>query len=149
MNKIKRHQKILELIKIHKIDTQQQLLELLLEDGCDVTQATVSRDIKELRLHKTAQSDGSYKYVSGLSAQSEIASGFDSLLAKAVVSIEYSMNMIVIKTYSGMAQAVCASIDAMDSGDVLGTIAGDDTIFIVTRSEQMSMELSRLIRSKL
>lgn len=148
MTKIKRHQKILELIKENNIDTQQQLLELLLNEGYDVTQATVSRDIKELRLQKNALSDGGYKYTARPADAGDLAVSLGDVFSKAIVSVEYSLNLVVVKTYAGMAQAVCASLDMMNDVGILGTVAGEDTIFIATRSEEASSELAMMIKSK-
>ena len=113
--KTRRHAKILELIKEHDIDTQDELLRYLRESGFDVTQATVSRDIKELRLVKT-------------------------LFGDSVLSVESAQNMLVIRCMVGMAQAVCASLDSMHWPAFVGTLAGDDTIFIVCRTEADAQE---------
>lgn len=148
MTKLKRHQKILQLIQDNNVDTQQQLLELLLNEGCDVTQATVSRDIKELRLQKTALPQGGYKYSAKQTDAGELAASLSDVFSKAIISVEYSFNLVVVKTYPGMAQAVCASLDTMTDVGILGTIAGEDTIFIATRSEAASSELVLMIKNK-
>ena len=119
--KTRRHAKILELIKEHDIDTQDELLRYLRDSGFDVTQATVSRDIKELRLVKTLSRAGKYRYSTG----SE--------------NISAAQNMLVIRCMTGMAQAVCASLDSMHWPGFVGTLAGDDTIFIVCRTEVDAM----------
>lgn len=138
--KTKRQAKILELIKNHSVETQSELLELLRSDGYNVTQATVSRDIKEMRLIKVLDSDGSYKY-----ACEAITSGEDSshlyLFQTSVLSIEYSHNLVVIKTDSGMAQAVCAALDSTKRAGVLGSIAGDDTIFVALKTDAAASNL--------
>lgn len=147
--KTRRHAKILELIKEHDIETQDELLRYLRESGFDVTQATVSRDIKELRLVKSLSHTGKYKYSTGSETVNDMSSKFYTLFADSVLSVESAMNMVVIKCMTGMAQAVCAAMDAMFWQGFLGTLAGEDTIFIVCRSEAAAMatqeEFSKLM----
>ena len=138
--KTRRHAKILELIKEHDIDTQDELLRYLRESGFDVTQATVSRDIKELRLVKTLSRAGKYRYSTGSENISDMSSKFYSLFGDSVLSVESAQNMLVIRCMVGMAQAVCASMDAMHWQNFVGTLAGEDTIFIVCRSEAAAQE---------
>ncbi|MGN0498917.1 MAG: arginine repressor [Acutalibacteraceae bacterium] len=133
--KSRRQSKILELINTNEINTQDGLLTRLIESGFNVTQATVSRDIKELKLQKVVTSDGKYKYVSASKAPQSLTGSFNSLFSGSVTSVESAGNMIVLKTVSGMAQGVCAAMDAVEIEGVVGTIAGDDTIFVVARSE--------------
>lgn len=139
--KTKRHAKILELIQAHPIDTQEELLHWLREENFEVTQATVSRDIKELRLVKSLMADGRYRYTTGKSATADISSKFHSLFRDSVHSVDYAGNMIVIKSMGGMAQAVCAALDSMHWEGMVGTLAGDDTIFIVVRTESAAVAL--------
>ena len=108
-----------------------------------MTQATVSRDIKELRLVKTLATDGRYKYSTGHKdgQSASISSKFYSLFSDSVLSIEYACNMVVVKCLNGIAQGVCAAMDSMYWESVVGTLAGDDTIFIVTRSEETAAQL--------
>ena len=138
--KTRRHAKILELIKEHDIDTQDELLRHLREEGFDVTQATVSRDIKELRLVKTLSRSGKYKYSTGSETTNDMSAKFYSLFSDSVLSVEAAMNMLVVKCMTGMAQAVCASLDSMHWPAFVGTLAGDDTIFIVCRTEADAQE---------
>lgn len=138
--KTRRHAKILELIKEYDIETQDELLRYLRESGFDVTQATVSRDIKELRLVKALSHAGKYKYSTGSETVNDMSSKFYSLFADSVLSVDSAMNMVVIKCMTGMAQAVCAAMDAMYWQGFLGTLAGEDTIFIVCRSEAAALE---------
>lgn len=138
--KTRRHTKILELIKEHDIDTQDELLRYLRESGFDVTQATVSRDIKELRLVKTLSRTGKYKYSTGNETMNDMSSKFYSLFSDSVLSVEAAQNMVVVKCMTGMAQAVCASMDATYWQGFVGTLAGEDTIFIVCRSETAAQE---------
>ena len=111
--KARRHAKILELINEYHIDTQEELLNRLRKDGFDVTQATVSRDIKEMRLIKTLSSDGKYKYSVGKDHTKDISSKFYSLLADSGLRVDFACNMVVIKCLTGMANAVCASMDSI------------------------------------
>ncbi len=147
--KTRRHTKILELINEYTIDTQEELLRRLRADGFDVTQATVSRDIKELRLIKTLSNDGKYKYSAGKDNTKDYSSKFYSLLADSAVSINCAVNLVVIKCLTGMAQAVCASMDSIHWEGVVGTLAGDDTIFIAckneTIAEQLVAELKKMV----
>ena len=143
--KTRRHSKILELIQQHNIDTQEELLKLLRAEGYDVTQATVSRDIKELRLVKTLANDGKYKYSTDISLK------FFSLFADSVLSVEFAGNMVALKCMTGMAQAVCAAMDSMQWDGVVATLAGDDTIFILVRNEAAAInlvtELKKIMKS--
>ena len=134
--KTRRHTKILELIKEFDIDTQEELLKYLKDSGFDVTQATVSRDIKELRLIKTLSSSGKYKYSTGNENSNDMSSKFYSLFSDSVISIEPAQNIVVIKTQVGMAQAVCAAMDTIYWQGFVGTLAGDDTIFIVCKDNE-------------
>ncbi|ARP50494.1 MULTISPECIES: arginine repressor [Caproicibacterium] len=147
--KARRHAKILELISQYDIDTQEELLRRLRDTGFEVTQATVSRDIKELRLVKTLSTDGQYRYSTGKEDNRDISSKFYSLLQDSATSINCTGNLVVIKSVSGMAQAICAAMDTMHWEAVVGTLAGDDTIFVAVRSEhaaqQFAAELTRMM----
>lgn len=149
--KNRRHAKILELIKEYDLETQDELLRHLREAGFDVTQATVSRDIKELRLIKTLSADGRYKYSTGSESSNAMSAKFYSLFTDSALSVDAAQNMLVIKCMNGMAQAVCASMDAMYWKHFVGTLAGEDTIFVVCRTEAAALEaqeeLRRLLRS--
>ena len=144
--KTRRHAKILELIKEYDIDTQDELLRYLRENGFDVTQATVSRDIKELRLVKTLSRSGKYRYSTGSDTISDMSSKFYSLFSDSVLSVEAAQNMLVVRCMTGMAQAVCASLDSMHWPGFVGTLAGDDTIFIVCRTEGDALETQEEFR---
>ncbi len=135
-----RQTKILELIRNNSIETQSDLLEMLRKEGYNVTQATVSRDIKEMRLIKVLDSSGSYKYAyDTISNNEEMSNAY--LFSTAVTSIEYAHTLVVIKTGVGMAQAVCAALDTIHRPGVMGSIAGDDTIFVATRTDSASVSL--------
>lgn len=147
--KTKRHAKILELIQSYTIDTQEELLRRLREEGFDVTQATVSRDIKELRLLKTLGKDGAYKYTTGNRSTMDVSTNFHSLFSTTVQHIDFAGNMIVLKTINGMAQGICAALDSMEWDGMVGTIAGDDSIFIVARSNAKAVTLTSELKKLL
>ncbi|MBQ6569913.1 MAG: arginine repressor [Clostridia bacterium] len=136
-----RHAKILEIIKNNEIKTQEELLDHLKNAGFNVTQATISRDIKELRLVKVLSADGVYSYSVSNMQMTDMASKFYQLFADSVVSVDWAQNIVVVKCYSGMAQAVCAALDSMKWSGIVGTLAGDDTMFIVSYSEQSAKNL--------
>ncbi len=138
--KTRRQARILELIKENDIETQSDLLEMLKADGYHVTQATVSRDIKEMRLIKILGNNGTYKYAAEMIAGDEQQSHY-YLFSTAVISVDHAHSLVVVKTQTGMAQAVCAALDSTDRSGVLGTIAGDDTIFVATRTDSVAMSL--------
>lgn len=140
--KQKRHSRILKIIKEKDVKTQEHLTELLCNDGFDVTQATVSRDIKELGLVKIPSTGGGYKYAFANRAKTE-STQYLNIFSKAVTSVDFAQHTVVVKTYSGMAPAVAASLDAMIGQDVLGTIAGDDTILIITQNYEEAGELCK------
>jgi transcriptional regulator of arginine metabolism len=131
--KYSRHAKILELIESNEIETQEDLANSLRQSGFNVTQATVSRDIKELRLIKVLTREGKYKYATIKQQESVVTDRFMKLFKDSVLSIDHAGNMIIIKTLIGAANAAAAAIDAVDLKEVAGTIAGDDTIFLVIR----------------
>lgn len=148
--KTKRHAKILELVSETPINTQEELLALLREDGYNVTQATVSRDIKELKLIKTMGDSGSYQYaVSAREKDFDIQYNFHNLFIKSVIGMDYAGNIVCVKCFTGMANAACAAFDSLDWQGVVGTIAGDDTIFILTRSEQIAAGLKKELSKQL
>lgn len=143
--KTKRQARILELIRRQPVETQSELLELLRGDGFNVTQATVSRDIKELRLIKLLDANGMYRYAAE-SVSNEERQSHAYLFSTAVTGVDHAHALVVIKTQVGMAQAVCAALDATDRPGVLGSIAGDDTIFVATRSDAVSVALEADIK---
>ncbi len=148
--KTKRHAKILELISETPINTQEELLALLREDGFNVTQATVSRDIKELKLVKTMGDNGTYRYATSVREKDlDVQYNFHNLFIKSVISMDYAGNIVCVKCYTGMANAACAAFDSLEWQGVIGTIAGDDTIFILTRSEQIAAQLKKELTKQL
>ncbi len=142
--KNQRHELILEIINNQPVATQEVLIELLAERGVRTTQATLSRDIQQLSLVKQRDADGNYRYTFPAAAVEE-----RNLFTEAVLSVDYAMNTIVVKCRAGMAQGTCAAIDSVNHEGVVGTIAGDDTIFILVRSEADAKKLSRKFRSEL
>ena len=140
--KSQRHAKILELIKNRPIETQEELLGLLREGGFPVTQATVSRDIKELRLVKTLTPDGSYYYTAHAPAEKgEMSNRLLVLLSESVEGIDSAGNITSIKCHTGMANALCEFLDDLHLEGVVGTLAGDNTIFLLMRDERHAQEL--------
>lgn len=131
-----RHEAILSLIAQKDIGTQEELMQKLNDLGYKVTQATVSRDIKYLKLIKTPVASGQYKY-SYVNNEAEDFSGkYYSILSHSVTSVDYAGNMAVVKCYAGMANAACAAMDNLEIDNIVGTLAGDDTIFVLCRDEQ-------------
>lgn len=139
--KRKRHALILELIQQYEITTQDELLAKLRENGFEVTQATVSRDIKELRLVKAMSPSGQYRYMAGAAQGDEYLAKFYTIFSGSVISVDYAGNTCVVKCYAGMAQAACAAIDAMHFEGIVGTLAGDDTIFVLCRTPELPQQL--------
>ena len=138
--KKQRQKKILELIAQYNIETQDGLIEKLREVGFDVTQATASRDIRELNLVKVAADGNTYKYAESAKDDMKISVKYRNILKETLVSIDYACNSIVLKTYSGMAQAAAAAVDNMGWSEIVGSVAGDDTIIIVMRSDESAKE---------
>ncbi len=134
--KISRHSKILEIIENNLIETQEELAEQLKSRGVNVTQATVSRDIKELRLIKVLSDDGRYKYAAMKDQNTMLTERLLKTFAETVLSIDYAGNIIVIKTFSGAANAAGEAIDALDIKEMVGSVAGDNTIFILVRNAE-------------
>lgn len=132
--KINRQRKIIELINKYDIDTQQELAQRLMDEGFEVTQATVSRDIRELNLTKIAVDGNKQKYDIPASTMTSLSAKYMGVLKDGIVSIEDAGNIIVIKTISGMAMAVGAALDAVNHEEIIGTIAGDDTMMCVVKN---------------
>lgn len=139
--KTKRQKKILDVISTNEIETQEELVACLQEAGYQVTQATISRDIKELKLIKAQSASGVSKYTVGKDPTSPSADVFLRILRDAVQSIEYAGNIVVIKTLTGSASAAAEGVDNLGYEGILGTIAGDNTIFIATASAEVSKHI--------
>ena len=144
--KSERQAAIVDLITRYEIETQEDMIEKLREAGYDVTQATVSRDIRELKLTKVTAENGKYKYVLPGVKKAMARSHVYSTISASVISVECAMNTVVIKTYPGMAPAVATGIDSHAIEGVVGCIAGDDTIFVAVDSIENANNARREIR---
>ena len=147
--KIERHSKIVELIGKHQVETQEELADLLNSEGFRVTQATVSRDIRELKLTKVSGENGRQKYVILQNENPALDGKFIPILKSGFVRMDMAQNLLVIRTVSGMAMAVAAALDAMHFQEVVGCIAGDDTIMCAVRSSNDTILLMDKIRKLL
>lgn len=132
MSKVKRQQKLLDVIKQYEIETQEELISVLRSSGFNVTQATVSRDINELQLIKIAGITKKYRYAQVTNGKSIDNAKFLTLFKAAVVSIESAQNIVVIKTLISNANPVAATVDSLNYSEIVGSVAGDDTLLIVT-----------------
>jgi len=145
MTRTRRQSKILEVISGVEIETQEDLVKLLNDEGLKITQATISRDIKELGLIKVLGSNKKYKYVYVDSGEQKISTKLLNMLRESVISIRTAMNMIVIKTLSGSANTAGMAVDKLNYQEVVGSVAGDDTLLIILESA----EDAALIKDKL
>ena len=143
--KSKRHDEIMDLIQNNDIETQEELADKLRERGYRVTQATVSRDIKEMHLSKVSNGIGGYRYAKPVRRESEINDRLIRILKDSLVSVHYAGYMIVVKTLSGSANVACEAIDTLQWPEIIGTIAGDNTIFIVVSNEKDTAEVAERI----
>ena len=144
--KVERQAKIIELINHHDIETQEDLARKLMENGYDVTQATISRDIRDLKLTKITDGSGRQKYIVMPTKQNNLNEKYIRIFRNGYNGIDRAQNMIIVKTLTGMAMAVAAAIDAMDFEEIVGSIAGDDTIFCATRGETEAVHLMEGLR---
>ncbi len=147
--KERRHAKILEVIRRQDVGTQEELCRLLNSEGFPTTQATVSRDIKELKLTKVSAQGGEKKYILLSDTGEEMNEKYNRVFREGVVSIDTAQNILVIRTVSGMAMAVAAAIDAMNCREIVGSIAGDDTIMCAVRTVDETMSLMAQLRKLL
>ncbi len=141
-NKQSRQGLILDIISENTVETQEQLIERLAQAGYPVTQATISRDIRELRLTKVACGFGVYKYVVSAQESHSHSAKYLNILKETVTSVDHAGNIVVVKTYVGMAQAAAAALDSMGWTEIIGSVAGDDTIMLVLRSVEASRAFS-------
>ena len=141
-----RHEAILKIIAEREIDTQEGIQSCLKELGYDVTQATVSRDIKSLDLVKVMTADGRYRYSQKISEQSrrEVVK-YRAIFVEAVLRVDSAQNIVAVKCHTGMGNAACAAMDMMELPGVVGTLAGDDTVFILMRDEALAKSLEHRI----
>ena len=144
--KNERQAQILDLIAQKDIETQNQMMEALAERGVRSTQATISRDIKELRLVKEATPNGGYRYAAPLRENSQAhLSRLHKIFRESVVSYDTAQNLVVIRTLPGLASAVASAMDSTDIPNLVGTLAGDDTVFIAMRTQEDAAEFCREI----
>ncbi len=144
--KVNRHAKIVELVGKYKIETQEELAERLKAEGFQITQATVSRDIRDLKLTKVPAEDGGQKYAVLKATESVLKDKYVRIMKDGFVSMNNAQNLLVIKTESGMAMAVAAAIDEMHWSEVVGSIAGDDTIMCAVHSTEEALSVMDKIR---
>ena len=144
--KIARHAKIIDLISRNDVETQEELADLLNGEGFRVTQATVSRDIRELKLTKISLNDGRQKYAVMQASGENMNEKYLRILKDGFLSMDMAQNLLVVKTVSGMAMAVAAALDAMHWSEVAGCIAGDDTIMCAVRSVEETVQVMEKIR---
>ncbi len=144
--KTKRQSKILELIRNNDVETQEELQAYLVQEGFEVTQATVSRDIRDMKLTKIATNTGKQKYVALNDNSEDLSEKYIRVLKDGYISMDMAQNILVIKTVSGMAGAVCASIDAMNFHEIVGSIAGDDTIMCAIRTTEDTVAIMKRLR---
>lgn len=138
-----RHKAILDILSSHSVNTQEELQQLLLDEGFSTTQATISRDIRELRLIKTLSPSGGYCYTTHQEKMAmALPLNINSVFLESIRTVDHAGNFVVVKCFAGMANAVCASIDNGRWDGLVGTIAGDDTIFLLLRSEEAAGEFS-------
>ncbi|WP_276929802.1 arginine repressor [Herbinix luporum] len=149
--KLSRQSKILELISKYDIETQEELAEWLMKEGYNVTQATVSRDIRELKLTKVAMDGGRQKYIAIQKTEPGLSEKYTRVLREGFLSMDMAQNILVIKTVSGMAMAVAAALDALQMNSIVGCIAGDDTIMCAIRTAEETVsvmeKLSKIINN--
>lgn len=150
--KVGRQSRIIELINNNDIETQEELADLLNEAGYNVTQATISRDIRELKLTKVATNDGKQKYIVLQNQESGMYEKYVRILQNGYVSMDMAMNIVVVKTVAGMAMAVAAALDNLNISGIVGCIAGDDTIMCAIKSldetEKVMEKITKLVNSK-
>ncbi len=143
----KRHEKILDIIKNNEVGTQDELQARLLESGFDIAQATISRDMHRLNIVKTTSASGKYRYVQKVASDPTIEEKLATILKEAVRDIRVAMNIVVVLAYTGMASAACAAIDSLNMPQVVGSIAGDDTLILITESVESAKELQAILIS--
>ena len=143
--KNRRQDKILELIVQYDIETQDNLIERLQAAGYPATQATISRDIRELKLSKVMTGEGTYKYVRP--TMTTVNTRFNSALVESITGVDCAGNIVVIRTASGMANAVATGIDSIKSNEILGSVAGDDTIIVVIRDHEIAVRTCEKIKT--
>jgi transcriptional regulator of arginine metabolism len=144
--KIARHAKIIEIIQAKDVETQEQLAEQLKNKGFDITQATVSRDIKELKLIKVMNAEGNHKYATISPTDTFLSGKLASIFSQTVLYVDFVDKFIVLKTISGAGAAAAEALDSLKFNGIVGTIAGDNTVFILVRREEDKEELLQKIK---
>ncbi len=144
--KSQRQKRILEIVSSSDIQTQGEITAILKKEGFKVTQATVSRDLRDLNLKKNVSNKGVSRYTYGKGRDNTEIIRLNSAMVDSIVSVKYSMNTVVIKTLPGLAQAVASGVDALELENVLGCVAGDDTIIVVTVDVESSVEICKKIK---
>jgi transcriptional regulator of arginine metabolism len=147
--KIDRQAKIISIIKKNAVETQEDLSELLRAENINVTQATVSRDIRELKLIKTMDESGRYKYAPYESDGMQLDARIVNIFRQAVLTIDTAVNFVCVHTITGMANAAAVAIDSLKSVEILGCVAGDDTIFVMLRNEEVALKLAAQFKKML
>ncbi len=147
--KIARHAEIIKLINQYEIETQEELAARLNENGFSVTQATVSRDIRQLNLTKMPSENGKFRYVLMQKQDQNISEKYARVLKDAVISMDVASNILVVKTVSGMAMAAAAALDELNWKEIVGCIAGDNTIMCAVRSSQEAVQILEKLRKLL
>lgn len=144
--KVTRHAKILEIINSRDIETQEELAEELRKGGMNVTQATVSRDIKELKLIKVLSDSGKYKYATIMHTENFLSNKLVNIFSQTVIGVENVNNFVVIKTISGSASAAAEAIDSLNFEGIAGTLAGDNTIFVMARDSEKAQIITQKMK---
>ena len=148
--KSKRQAKIMEIISTTNVETQEQLLDALREAGFNSTQATISRDIKQLHLIKAPAGQGKYRYaVSDHGAKINIANKQQTIFRESILRVDYAQNLVVLHTMVGLANGAAAALDGMDIDFLIGTLAGDDTVLLIMRDNESAAELATSIKMML
>ena len=148
--KSQRQAKILDIISVRNVETQEQLLEALQKEGFNSTQATISRDIKELRIVKELTGLGTYRYTTtAVEADSSFSNRMKTIFKECVIGFDYAQNIMIIKTLPGLASAAGSAIDAMNLNSIVGSLAGDDTVMVVMRDNEAAATFYREIKKQL
>ena len=144
--KNKRQEALAEIVSAYEVDTQAELIDRLRERGFDVTQATISRDIRQLKLVKTATGHGGYKYMLPPNNDSAASIKLNDALVESITRVGRAGNLVVLRTYPGLANAVAAGIDGIDIPSILGCVAGDDTILVVATDERVAEAVEEKVK---
>lgn len=144
--KVTRHAKILEIINSRDVETQEELADELKKSGMNITQATVSRDIKELKLIKVLSESGKYKYATIMHTENFLSNKLVNIFAQTVIGVENVDKFVILKTISGSASAAAEAIDSLNFDGIAGTIAGDNTIFVLARDNEKAQIITRKMK---